>query len=396
MPSPPATVMVTGSGVVQDAVTALKLGAFDYLVKPDDTRNVPKLVGVIRNAVAFARSEREIVRLNGELAAQYRFENIVGNSRSMDRVFNAVDQVADSDVSVLIIGESGTGKELIARAIHYASMRAKGPFVPVNCAAIPETLIESELFGHEKGAFTGAFAQKRGKFELAAGGTIFLDEIGDMNVGSQTRLLRVLQDKMFERVGGTQPLHANARVIAATNRDLRDQVEKSAFRLDLYYRVSVFPIALPPLREKPEDIPILAAHFLHEFAASARKKISGFEPPVMNALLKHPWHGNVRELRNAVQHAVVMADESTIRLAHLPPDMAELGISQIHLGKNAVLIEDPATNDIRPLNEVEQEVIRRAMEATEGNYAKAAQKLQISRATLYRKMKEYHLGATQE
>jgi len=395
-PQPPPTVMVTASGVVQDAVVALKLGAFDYLVKPDDTNNVPKFVGVMSNAVSFARAQREINRLNLELADRYRYENIIGESPKMQQVYTMMRQVAQSDVSVLIQGESGTGKELIARAIHYNSARAKGPFVPVNCAAIPETLIESELFGHEKGAFTGAIAQKKGKFELAKGGTIFLDEIGDMNLGSQTRLLRVLQDEIFERVGGTEPLEANVRVIAATNKDIQAQVESGAFRLDLFYRISVFPIPLPPLREKLEDIPYLAAHFLHKYVEESKKHITGFEPAVMNTFLQHAWPGNVRELENVVHRGVITASGPTISLADLPPELSALGMSQIHLGRNAVLIEDPDTNDIRPLNEVERDVIKRALEVTGGNFAKAAQKLQIGRATLYRKVKEYDLDISRK
>ncbi len=391
MPQPLPVVMVTASGVVQDAVTALKLGAFDYLVKPDDTNNIPKFIGVMGNAVSYARAQREIDRLSGELAERYRYENIIGDSPRMRQVYTMMRQVAETDASVLIQGESGTGKELIARAIHYNSPRAKAPFVPVNCAAIPETLIESELFGHEKGSFTGAVVQKKGKFELARGGTIFLDEIGEMAPGLQTRLLRVLQDGIFERVGGTEPIEVDVRVIVATNKDLQHEVEEGTFRLDLYYRISVFPIRLPPLREKPEDTPLLAAHFLHQFAEQAKKRITGFEPAVMNAFMQHTWPGNVRELENVIHRAVISADEETIRLAHLPQDLATLGMAQIHLGRNAVLIEDPDTKDIRPLSEVERDVIKRALEVTSGNFAKAAQKLQIGRATLYRKVKEYNL-----
>ncbi len=391
LPRPIPTVMVTASGVVQDAVTALKLGAFDYLTKPDDTNNKPKLIGVMTNAISFGRAQREIDRLNHELAGKYSYDNIIGDSPAMQRVYTMINQVAESDATVLIQGESGTGKELIARAIHYNSPRRKGPFVPVNCAAIPETLIESELFGHEKGAFTGATATKPGKFEIARSGTIFLDEIGDMNPGAQTRLLRVLQEKTFERVGGADALKADVRVIVATNKDLEKETADSNFRIDLYYRISVFPIDLPPLRDRPDDIALLAAHFLHRYADEANREINGFEPAVMNALSKHVWQGNVRELENVIQRAVLVAGDDVIRLSDLPAHLSQLGRAQIHLGRNAVLIEDPDTNDIRPLNDVEREVIRRAIEVTAGNYTEAAQKLGIGRATLYRKVKDYDL-----
>ncbi len=391
LPDHPPAVMVTASGVVQDAVTALKLGAFDYLTKPDDTNNLPKFLGVVANAVNYARAQREIDRLSRELADKWDQRNIIGKSAAMRRVFTLIGQVSQSDVSVLIQGDSGTGKELVARAIHVGSPRHKGPFIPVNCAAIPETLIESELFGHEKGAFTGAVAQQKGKFEAARGGSIFLDEIGDMSQGAQSRLLRVLENRSFERVGGTESIDANVRVIAATNKDLRREVENGNFRLDLYYRLSVFPIDLPTLSERIDDIPFLAAHFLHQYAAEANKTITGFDPQVMNAFTRHTWPGNVRELQNVINRAVIVAGSDRITLADLPPELTELGIAQIHLGRNAVLIEDPETNEIRPLVDVEREVIKRAIEVTNGNFTGAAQKLGIGRATLYRKVKEYGL-----
>ena len=388
---PPPVVMVTASDVVQDAVTALKLGAFDYLTKPNDTNNQPKFIGVMANAVGYARAQREIDRLRSELADRWDSRNIIGESPAMRRVFTMISQVSDNEVTVLIEGDSGTGKELVARAIHFNSRRAQAPFVPVNCAAIPETLIESELFGHEKGAFTGAIAQKKGKFEVARGGTIFLDEIGDMSPGAQTRLLRVLEEKAFERVGGTEAIEANVRIVAATNKDLRKEVEEEKFRLDLYYRLSVFPVPLPELSERLEDIPLLAAHFLHQYNDEAGKSVSGFEPAVLNALAKHTWPGNVRELQNVIHRAVIVAQGDTLKLADLPAELNALGIAQIHLGRNAVLIEDPQTNDIRPLDQVERDVIKRALEVTEGNFTVAAQKLGIGRATLYRKVKEYEL-----
>jgi DNA-binding NtrC family response regulator len=294
---------------------------------------------------------------------------------------------------VLVQGESGTGKELVARAIHYNSGRANGPFIPVNCAAIPEQLIESELFGHEKGSFTGAVSQKKGKFELAKGGTIFLDEIGDMIPSAQTRLLRVLEERTFERVGGSEQLEANVRVIAATNKDLEEEVERSKFRLDLYYRLSVFPLSLPPLREHLDDIPLLAAHFLHRYAKETGKELRGFDPEAMNALMRHQWPGNVRELQNVIHRAVIVAQGPTVKLVDLPADLDTLGTTQNVHSRSAVLVEDPVTSDIRTLSSVERDVIDRALEITGGNVTEAAQKLGIGRATLYRKVKEYGLDA---
>lgn len=309
----------------------------------------------------------------------------------MRRVFIMISQVSQSDVTVLVQGESGTGKELVARAIHYNSARANGPFIPVNCAAIPEQLIESELFGHEKGSFTGAVSQKKGKFELAKGGTIFLDEIGDMIPSAQTRLLRVLEERTFERVGGSEQLEANVRVIAATNKDLEKEVERSKFRLDLYYRLSVFPIGLPALTEHAEDIPLLAAHFLHRYAEETGKELRGFDPEAMNALTRHQWPGNVRQLQNVIHRAVIVAQGPRIAPADLPPELRALIGEHGYEQRGAVLIEDPVTNDIRPLSSVERDVIGRALEHTGGNVTEAAQKLGIGRATLYRKMKEYGL-----
>jgi DNA-binding NtrC family response regulator len=391
----PPVVMVTASGVVQNAVTALKLGAFDYLVKPEDIRNVPKFVGVMKNALQHGKAQEEIKRLKDELKGRHSFGNIIGESESMNRIFDMVRQVSQGDISVLIQGASGTGKELIARAIHYDSPRSSGPFVTVNCAAIPVTLIESELFGHTKGAFTGAIAQKKGKFEVAHGGSIFLDEIGDMDPSSQAKLLRVLQDHTFERVGGTEPLTANVRVIAATNRELSRLVESNEFRADLYYRINVFPIEMPSLAERREDVPLLAAHFLHRFAESLDRKIDGFTPAVMNVLAEHDWPGNVRELENVVHRAVIAAGQGRIDLVHLPPELAEKGRSRIQAG--GVEIEpvayrnEPTVDGIIPLADVERETIQRAIFATSGNLARAAQGLGIGRATLYRKVKQFDL-----
>ena len=392
LPDPPPVVMVTASDEVQNAIKALKLGAFDYLQKSTDITNITKFLRVMRNAVNAGRSRREVIRLQQELMENNGLGNIIGDSSGMRSVFAQIRQVAQSDVTVLVLGASGTGKELAAKAIHYNSSRRNGPFVPVNCAAIPATLIESELFGHEKGSFTGATARKPGKFEIAREGTIFLDEIGDMDHNSQAKLLRVLQDGSYERVGGTQPLAADVRVIAATNKNLRQLVSDGNFREDLYYRLDVFPIRMPTLTERMDDVPLLAAHFLYRFNGELEKNVTGFHPSVMNTLTQHTWPGNVRELENVVHRAVIAAPSNEdVQLSHLPPDLAELGASQIHVRKDFVSVEDPVENRIRPLKDVEKDVIQRALRKTSGNFAKAAQELQIGRATLYRKVKEYSL-----
>jgi len=292
----------------------------------------------------------------------------------MQRVIEVIKVVAKSNATVLITGESGTGKELVARAIHSQSHRRNKPFVAVSCAALPESLLESELFGHEKGAFTGAYAQKKGKFEFANGGTLFLDEVGEMSANIQVHLLRVLEEKEFTRVGGNEPIRVDVRVLSATNKDLRKAIEKQEFREDLYYRLNVVNIELPPLRERREDVPLLAEHFLNKFAMENQKEVTGFSPEAMELVLDYDWPGNVRELENAIERAVILAKDSIITITDLPKENLSLAYS---------------TTPRKNLKEVEKGHILNTLRETGENYSEAARILGISRMTLYNKAKEY-------
>ncbi|MBX3702506.1 MAG: sigma-54-dependent Fis family transcriptional regulator [Steroidobacteraceae bacterium] len=307
-------IMITGLSEIDTAVHAMKLGAFDYLPKPFDP---DELRLVVQRALERRRLLRENLDLRSEVGTRYRLENIVGSSPAMQAVFRLVAQCAPTHSTVLLTGESGTGKELIARAIHYNSLRKDQPFVPVDCNALSENLLESELFGHVKGAFTGAVAGKKGLFEIADGGTLFLDEIGNLSLTTQAKLLRVIQEREFKAVGGTRVQAADVRLVCATNKDLSAMVAAGTFRDDLFYRVSVFPIVVPPLRERRDDIPALAFHFLRTYAAELGKPVTEFSAGAMSALVHHDWPGNVRELENAVQRAVILATDHVIRQAHL-------------------------------------------------------------------------------
>ena len=307
---PDAVVMIiTGYGSIEQALEAVRLGAYDYVPKPFKR---DELLLRIRRALDYHALQEENRKLHEELRQTFKFEGIIGTSPKMQEALRIAAAVAPTDATVLIYGETGTGKEILARSIHYQSHRAQGPFVAINCGAIPETLLETELFGHEKGAFTGAHTSRIGKFEAADGGTVFLDEVGDMSQAMQVKLLRVLQEKAIERVGGVRPIKVNVRVIAATNRDLRAAIREGSFREDLFYRLSVVPIHLPPLRERPEDIPILAQHFLERFNERYRKRIRGFTPQAIRKLRRHLWPGNVRELEYAIERAVILAQGEEI------------------------------------------------------------------------------------
>ncbi len=303
-------IMMTGYASVETAVAALKNGAYDYVTKPLDPDEIAHLV---KKALAHKRTEQENVRLRETVAEVARPDDIVGQSSIMQKLFDAIETVGPTDATVLITGESGTGKELVARAIHHASPRKFHPLVVIHCGALTETLLESELFGHEKGAFTGAQYRKKGKFEIAEGGTVFLDEIGDISLKTQTDLLRVLQEREIVRVGGNQPIKVDFRCIAATNKDLERAIEEGKFRPDLFYRLNVFRIELPPLRERRDDIPSLVNHFVGKFSLQMNKKITRVSPGAMNLLQQQPWAGNVRELENAVERAMVVAQEPEIR-----------------------------------------------------------------------------------
>jgi len=316
-------VMITAHGTIKTAVDAMKLGAFDYITKPFDMDEI-KLVA--KNALERSRLLGENIELKQELKTRFQFENIVGSSTKMREVYKVVERVANSNATVLIRGESGTGKELIARAIHYNSPRASKPFIAVSCAALPETLLESELFGHEKGAFTGAVGQKAGRFELANHGTLFLDEVPEISPAVQVKLLRALQEREFERVGGTKTIKVDVRVIAATNRNLEELVEMGQFRPDLYYRLQVIQIFIPPLRDRREDIPELVEHFIQKFNQANGKRVKAVSPETMELLMKYNWPGNVRELENAIERGVVLAEEGAELIT---PDLLPAAIQAV-------------------------------------------------------------------
>ena len=303
-------IMMTGYASVETAVTALKNGAYDYVTKPLDPDEIAHLV---KKALAHKRTEEENVRLRETVAEVARPEDIIGESEAMQKVFHAIETVAPTDATVLVTGESGTGKELVTRAIHHASPRRFHPLVVIHCGALTETLLESELFGHEKGAFTGAQYRKKGKFEIAEGGTVFLDEIGDISLKTQTDLLRVLQEHEIVRVGSTQPIKVDFRCVAATNKNLEQLIEEGKFRPDLFYRLNVFHIELPPLRDRHDDIPLLVNHFVRKFSLQMNKKINRVNPAAMDLLQQQPWPGNIRELENAIERAMVVAQEPEIR-----------------------------------------------------------------------------------
>jgi two-component system response regulator HydG len=362
-------IMMTGYASVETAVAALKNGAYDYVTKPLDPDEIAHLV---KKALAHKRTEQENVRLRETVAEVARPDDIVGQSSIMQKLFDAIETVGPTDATVLITGESGTGKELVARAIHHASPRKFHPLVVIHCGALTETLLESELFGHEKGAFTGAQYRKKGKFEIAEGGTVFLDEIGDISLKTQTDLLRVLQEREIVRVGGNQPIKVDFRCIAATNKDLERAIEEGKFRPDLFYRLNVFRIELPPLRERRDDIPSLVNHFVGKFSLQMNKKITRVSPGAMNLLQQQPWNGNVRELENAVERAMVVAQEPEIRESDF------------------VFKAAAAPNGApKSLDEIEKAHILRTLETVGWNQTRAAEILNIDRVTLHHKLKRY-------
>jgi len=367
-------IIITAYASIPTAITAMKEGAYDYIEKPFCPERAELLVEKLSQ---YRELVEENIALRQKLEDHYRFENIIAKSSKMQRLIELIKTVARSNATVLITGESGTGKELVARAIHSRSNRNNKPFVAVSCAALPESLLESELFGHEKGSFTGAYAQKKGKFEFANGGTLFLDEVGEMSANIQVHLLRVLEEKEFTRVGGNEPIRVEVRVISATNKDLAKAIERQEFREDLYYRLNVVNIELPALRERKEDIPLLAEHFLNKFALENRKDIAGFSTEAMEFLLEHDWPGNVRELENSIERAVILAKDDHIAIT----DLRQKGMTPAS-----------ATGPGRNLKDVEKEHILSIIEETGENYSEAARILGISRMTLYNKVKEYGTG----
>ncbi len=373
-------VIMTAHGTIERAVSSMKLGSYDFLTKPF-TRQ--RITITVKNALEKSLLEREVKNLRSELKHRYRFENIIGNSGVMQSVFRDLEKVIDSNVTILIQGESGTGKELIARTIHNESERRKNkPFVVVNCTAIPETLLESELFGHERGAFTGATSRRIGKFELANNGTIFLDEIGDMSLTTQSKILRVLQSMEFERVGGNTTVKVDVRLITATNKNLEEKVRQGTFREDLYYRISVFPIKLPPLRERREDIPSLVAHFIRLYSSRENKKVRDIHKEPLKALMNYHWPGNVRELENVIERAIVLTDKDIITKECIPSYILAFEQDEVDF---------PEENLPKWLERLEVEVLRKTLLEYEGNVTRVARKLGIGRATIYRKAKKYNI-----
>jgi DNA-binding NtrC family response regulator len=374
---PDATyVLMTAYATVDTAVAAMKLGAYDYLVKPFDPEELSALV---QRVVAQQELLHENESLRQALKREYGFHDLVSKSPSMQRVFDLARVAARSASTILVLGESGSGKEVLARAVHAESPRAGGPFIAISCAALTETLLESELFGHEKGAFTGAIARRKGKFELAASGTLFLDEVGDISPKLQLDLLRVLEERRFQRVGGSESIAADVRVVAATNRDLAKAVAEGAFREDLFYRLNVIAITLPPLRERPEDIPLLVQHFLDRLSKDLSRRLDGVSPEAMAALVAHGWPGNVRELRNVLERGAVVAKGNIIQLA-------DLGLPAPDPARAAAPTGDPL-----PLEEVEKRHVADVLSWAGGNVTHAARVLGIDRMTLYNKMKRWGL-----
>ncbi len=380
------SIVMTGYGTIPSAVEAIRAGAYHYVTKPFDLEDLGLLVA---KALEHAELKEENRRLRHELQEKFGFENIIGEGPALKEIFHMVTKIADTDSTVLITGESGTGKELLARAIHFRSRRSGEAFIAVNCAAIPEGLLESELFGHVKGAFTGAVATRPGKFELANRGTIFLDEIGDMSPALQVKVLRVLQERIVQPVGGHDGREVDIRILAATNQDLEAAIEQKRFRGDLYYRLNVIPIHLPPLRERVEDIEPLVLHFLKKYNESNQKTVSGFSREAMALLAAHPWPGNIRELENLVERLVVVKGTGVIEVSEIEPILRkeplkrppEVSIDQVPLPEKGIDLKEA-------VGRFEAQLIRRALERSGGNKNQAAQLLGLNRTTLIERLKK--------
>jgi two-component system, NtrC family, response regulator AtoC len=390
-------IMITAHGSVDSAVEAVKLGAFDYIEKPFEQEQIRH---VVAKAVKQAELQRKVPRTYDPNDTQLRGRfGIVGESTGMRQIYGVIEKVADTPSTVLITGESGTGKELVAKALHANSSRSGGPFIKINCAAIPKTLMESELFGYEKGAFTGAVGSKPGRFELADKGTLFLDEIGEIPVEMQVKLLRALQESEFERVGGIRTLKVDVRLITATNRDLERETKAGNFREDLYYRLNVVPLHIPPLRERREDIPLLVEHIVKKFNERLKKQVTGVDPEALERLRAYPWPGNIRELENVLERTLLFCDAPHIRLVDLPPELSITGATPMPMASGVTLVDRPAMTGPTSLKDivraeterVERELIVRALDETSGNVTQAARLLKISRKSLQMKMKEFGL-----
>ncbi len=377
-------IILSAQGSIEVAVESLRHGAFDYFPKPIDQQ---RLEPSIKNAIKNYDLLRELHNLKENVKKEYSFDNIISADGKMQDVFKLVTKVLDNDITVLIHGESGTGKELIARAIHYNGKRKDKPFIVVNCASIPRELLESELFGHEKGSFTGAYQKKLGKFEVANEGTIFLDEVGELEMLLQAKLLRVIQEREFERVGGTDTVKTDVRIISATNRELKKAVDDKEFREDLFYRLNSFPIYIPPLRHRKGDILVIAHHFLDLFNKKLSKNVKGFSKKALKLIYEYSWPGNIREIENTIERCLIIAERDIIDVEDLPPHIkAEQSNGSVDL--NGGLFSD---DSIVPFERLKEESIRHALKVTNGNIVEAAKKLQLGRATIYRLMEKYHI-----
>ncbi len=378
-------IILTGHGTIKSSVEAIKKGAFDYITKPVSPS---ELLIFVEKALKFKNLEEENIRLKKELKGKYHYKNIVGTSKVIKKIYYLIEKVSDTDGTVLITGASGTGKELIARSIHYNSQRSDKPMVVINCGAIPEALLESELFGHEKGAFTGAYKKRIGRFEMANGGTIFLDEIGEMSPSLQIKLLRVLQDQQFERVGGTKTLHVDLRFIAATNKNLTTAINMEKFREDLYYRLNVIPIKVPSLKQRRSDIPLLMDFFLKKFQKGKYDKITGFSQVAMDSMLAYDWPGNVRELENVIKRLTILCEGPVVGFDDLPENIQD--VSGSHYPDKEVII-DNELNLNEAVQDYEKKIILEALEKTNWVKSKAAKLLNINRTTLVAKIKKQNI-----
>ncbi|MCK6474311.1 MAG: sigma-54 dependent transcriptional regulator [Planctomycetes bacterium] len=414
-------VMMTASGTIELAVECMKNGAYDFLTKPIEFE---RLATILRNAIEYRDLRSRVQALEGQLQQRKGFEQILARSPKMVQLIEQARRAAATTSDILILGESGSGKEVFARAIHYSSVRAKGPFVAINCGAIPETLLESELFGHEKGSFTGAVNRRAGCFEQANGGTLFLDEIGEIRPEMQVRLLRALEQREVRRVGGDKTVKVDVRVISATNQDVRSQVKSGGFRTDLYYRLAILVLDIPPLRERLDDIGPLAQFFLREAQADGHTRATAISPEAVDVLVRHDWPGNVRELRNAIERAVVFEDSAQLTVGSLPPEIVrktlgqhavpapkvtETYTAQTFKAVQAAAVgapgaaplppgthEVPRNQEIRPMDEEEKNIIVRALSVTGGNVSEAARRLGLHRSTLHRKMARYGLATDED
>ncbi|MBI4961591.1 MAG: sigma-54-dependent Fis family transcriptional regulator [Desulfovibrio sp.] len=378
-------IIMTAFGSIEGAVEAMRVGAFDYITKPFSN---DELMLTVAKAAQFASTQRENIYLRQSLEERYAVHQLIGRSKALGQVLELVDRSAPSRSTVLIMGESGTGKEMVAKAIHYASPRKDQPFVTVNCMALSSGVLESELFGHEKGSFTGAVAKRRGRFEMAHGGTLFLDEIGELSADIQVKLLRVLQERTFERVGGTQPIEVDIRVVTATNKDLQAAVAAGTFREDLFYRLNVVRIDMPALRERREDIPLLAGHFLRKYAAENEKTVQGFTSEAMDSLTGYEWPGNVRQLQNVVERCVVLASGELIGVEDLPAEVRDEETQY----KSAVDLLPVQINLGETLEKIEAALVRRALARTDFVQVKAAEMLGVSKSLLQYKLKKYNIA----